>query len=449
MWSRNYDRSLNDIFAIQSEIAQAISSNLELILTHAEKQTMINAPTSELRAYDLYLRGKYSTSVGYFVDREASEVRESLRYCQQAVELDPEFALAYTCLANSYLELGVSDFVAKDEWLPLAMSNVEKAIELDPDGWQAYDVLAKIHFSLGDTGNTRRYSQKVLELNPNQQDYLANEGLFLISEDRDIEKGMDMVLRSLELMPGSSISFDSERLVSALQWLAPDLAIELLGTHECRPDHGLVVLNTIASYSLVDRDYEMYRRCQERILEINNTPNNRINAGAASLFTGDFERARAHYEYVISQEKSPDESFTKYPYKHRYALTLIETGEQERGQAILDDYRRTLEASIESGQQLHGNKSAYYDLAAIYAVMGDKRKAVEMLRQAKDGASEGAFFDTTWLVGDTMLDSLRDFPPFLEFKKSLALDDDSSSAVFERKLAEFQAEGRLLWLTAE
>ena len=453
LWSRNYDRSLSDIFAIQSEIAQAISSNLELILTHAEQQMMINAPTSELRAYDLYLRGRHSSSLGFFADRNVLEVRESLHHCQRAVELDPEFALAYTCLASSYLELGVSDFVPLDEWLPLATANIEKATELDPDAWQAYDVRAKISFSLGNLNETRRYSQKVLELNPNQADYLANVGLSLIWGDNEIERGVDMVLRSLELMPGSSVSFDPEDLVSTLQFLAPDLVQGLVGTKGCQPDQGLATLNTIASWAMFQRDFEAYRHCQELILGKNDTPNNRINAGVANLFAGNFDRARKYYESVMAKEKSLDESFTKYPYKHRYAVTLIETGERERGLELLNEYRETLENAIEADQQLHGNRGAYYDLATVYAVMGEKQTAVDMLLTARERIPDGAFFDHSWLVADTMLDPLRDFPPFVELMEELRLGDnadfEAARSYFQQALAKRQAEGRLLWLTAE
>lgn len=452
LWSRNYDRSLSDIFAIQSEIAQAISSNLELILTHSERQMMINAPTSELRAYDLYLQARHNSSLGYFADRDVDEVRESLRNCQRAVELDPEFALAYTCLGNSYLELGVSDFVALEEWLPLATANVEKAIELDPDVWQAYDVLARISFSLGKFDETRRYSRKVLEINPNQADYLANVGRDLIWQYDELERGVDMVLRSLELMPGSSVSFDAEDLISTLQYLAPDLVEGLLGTDECLRDQGLISLNTIATWAMFERDYDTYLHCQELILDKNNTPNNKINAGVANLFAGNFDRARKYYEEVIAREESPDQSFTKWPYKQRYAVTLIETGERDRGLALLDEYRETLENAIGSDQQLHGNKGAYYDLATIYAVQGEKQAAVDMLLQARERAADGVFFDHSWLVADTMLDPLRDFPPFMELMEQLRRHDnadiEAARSYFRQELAKRQAEGRLLWLTA-
>lgn len=449
LWSRNYDRALSDIFAIQSEIAEAISSNLELILTHSEQQNLINAPTSELRAYDLYLRGMHNSYRGFIADRNVEEVRESLRNCQQAVQLDPEFALAYTCVATSYLELGVSDFIALDEWLPPARASVEKALELDPDTWQAYDALARISLALGEMNSTWRYAKKVLELSPNQPDYLATVGLSLISEGSETDKGIDMVLRSLELMPGSSVSFDAERLVSTLQWLAPDLVAGMLGTDECQSGHGVVILHAISAYSLWERNFERFRRCQELVLEENDTPNNRINAGAANLFAGDFERARALYESVMGLGENPDLSFTKYPYAHRYAVALIETGERERGLALLNDYRETLEESIEANQQLHGNKGTYYDLATIYSFLGDRGAALEMLQLAKSKEKDGAFFDHSWLVADTMLDPLRDFPPFVEFMQQLEIGDNSAAETFKRRLEEWQAQGRLLWLAPD
>jgi TolB-like protein len=453
LWSRNYDRALEDIFAIQSEIAEAISTNLELILTHSEKQLMINAPTSELRAYDLYLRGSHNWQGGGFWEgRNVNEVRDSLRHCQQAVELDPEFALAHVCVATSYLELGISDFIELDEWLPMAMVHVEKARDLDPDSWQVYVALAQINHAQGQADEVLRNAMKVLEINPNYQDFLVFVGNYLVWRKGEVDKGIDMLLRALELMPGSSVSFDPEQLVVTLNSIAPDLAIKMVGADGCQPDQSIAVLHTIASWSLLERDYDASVRCQELVLGENDSPNNRINAGAANLFAGNFARARELYESVMAAGDDPDRSFNKYPYAHRYAVTLMETGDEERGRALLEAYRATLEAALDEDRQLHGNKGAYYDLSTIYAMLGDKQAAVDMLTEAKNRAAQGAFFDPTWLVGDTMLDPLRDYPPFIRFMETVHHGDDPDTrairAKFKERLAESQAQGRLLWLTA-
>ena len=452
LWSRNYDRALEDIFAIQSEIAEAIATNLELILTHSEKQLMINAPTSELRAYDLYLRGNHNWQGGFWEGRNVSEVRDSLQDCQQAVELDPEFALAYVCVAISYLELGISDFIALEDWLPMAMAHVEKARELDPDAWQVYVALALINHAQGNADEVLRNAVKVLEINPNYQDFLVFVGNHLVWQKGEVDEGINLLLRALELMPGSSVSFDPEQLVVMLNSIAPDLAIQMVGADGCQPDHSIAVLHTITSWSLLDRDYDAVLRCQTLVLSENDSPNNRINAGAAYLFAGDYETARKMYESVMAAGNDPDRSFNKYPYAHRYAVTLIETGEEERGRALLDEYRETLETALEEDRQLHGNKGTYYDLATIHAMLGNKQAAVDMLGEAKNRASQGAFFDPTWLVGDTMLDPLRDFPPFIRLMETVHYGDDADTRAirekFKKRLAEAQAQGRLLWLTA-
>ena len=236
LWSRNYDRAFSDIFVIQSEIADAISSNLELILTSEEQQMMVNAPTSELRAYDLYLRGNYRSAASWSGDRNIKEVRESLRFCEQAAELDPEFALAYTCIAASYFELGVSDYVAMDDWLPFAKENAERALQIDPDTWLAYDVLANINRNLSDLNKVAMYTRKILDINPNQPDYLADMAFWEIIHG-DKNEGMDLLLRSLELIPGEGASFDLDAIVNKLFWLAPDLASKMIGTEDCLSQH--------------------------------------------------------------------------------------------------------------------------------------------------------------------------------------------------------------------
>ena len=143
----------------------------------------------------------------------------------------------------------------------------------------------------------------------------------------------------------------------------------------------------------------------------------------------------------------------KYPFSHRYAVTLMNTGEAERGLTLLDENREQLEKVIESGQHLHANKGAYYDLATIYAMLGRKQAAVDMLHLAKDKESEGAFFSRPWLVADTMLDPIRDFPPFVEFMDELRRQDDATIGanrrLFREELAKRQAEGRLVWLKTD
>src|SRR2546430_6457906 len=100
VWADTYDRKLTDIFAVESEIAKAIAETLQAKLTGAEKSSIAKAPTANPEAYELYLKG------GFFSEkRTGADLRKSIEYLDQAIANDPNYALAYVGLADSYLLL--------------------------------------------------------------------------------------------------------------------------------------------------------------------------------------------------------------------------------------------------------------------------------------------------------------------------------------------------------
>lgn len=445
LWSRNYDRNLDDIFAIQSEIANAIASNLELILTSEEREALSNAPTSELRAYDLYLRSQFGTFGMHQSERPPVEAREALQWCEEARDLDPEFALAYNCIALNLFYLGKSEYMPVSEWRDPALENVEKAIRLDPRLWQAYALLSDINAATGDWPDAFRYAEKVLEVNPNQPVYLMVVGFNrLFNGERS--SGIDMILDSLELIPRGSVRTEAESVASNLMDIAPDVAKRLLDEYNVMESPTLDTLHGLAARAMFNRDYEGYLENQQRINQQLPTPNNQTNLGLAYLFTGDYEKAREIYEDLLSDDASPEETFMKYPFKHRYAYTLMETGEEERGMAMLLEYRDELLQSVASDKQLHGNKGAYYDLAVIYCALGEIDEAEKWLQTAGRKSREGAFFDWLFVNGDRMLEPLWNSEWLLGIRERREGFHSETQRMFSEKLAERQRQGKLLWL---
>jgi TolB-like protein len=100
IWAEQYDRQLTDIFAIQSDVAQQIAAALEATLTADETERIGKAPTENLEAYDLYLRGRH------FWSQRGEGLRRGLQYFQQALEKDPNYARAHAGVADCYSLLG-------------------------------------------------------------------------------------------------------------------------------------------------------------------------------------------------------------------------------------------------------------------------------------------------------------------------------------------------------
>ena len=132
IWSDTYDRDLTDIFAVQDEIAKAISAALKVTLNIASDESLVSAPTDNLEAYDLYLQGRHLWST-----RVVRNLREAVEKFDAATKLDPDFALAWSGLADAIDALAWRDHSAIP-LVPRGIAAAERAIELAPDRPEGY-----------------------------------------------------------------------------------------------------------------------------------------------------------------------------------------------------------------------------------------------------------------------------------------------------------------------
>jgi TolB-like protein/Tfp pilus assembly protein PilF len=169
LWSERYDRELEDVFAIQDEIAGAIADKLRVELLETEKEGLVKPQTGNLEAYSLYLKGR-----SYFHKLTPTDCQLAIASYQQAINLDPDYARAYEGLARVYTMVGGAGpfhLLPPREAYPLAKAAITKALELD-------DRLSQAHTTLGlvrsnhewDWAGAERAFKRALELNPNDSD---------------------------------------------------------------------------------------------------------------------------------------------------------------------------------------------------------------------------------------------------------------------------------------
>jgi TolB-like protein len=146
LWAENYHRPLDDVFAIQSEIAKAVADQLQAKLSPAEKAAIEQPPTTDLVAYDRYLRGRKSLAQTTFDARMIEHARQAIRLLDQAVAHDPGFYLAYCELARAHevlYFLGADHTPAR---VAQARQAMEKAFSLRPDGAEAHLAAAYVSY---------------------------------------------------------------------------------------------------------------------------------------------------------------------------------------------------------------------------------------------------------------------------------------------------------------
>src|SRR5205823_2267322 len=125
LWADTYDRKLTDIFAVETEIAKAIAESLQAKLTGSEENSIAKVPTANPEAYELYLKGRF-----FWNKRTGVDLRKAIEYFNQAIAKDPNYALAYAGLADSYLLLPNYGGAPTAGVSPPARAAVAKALEL-------------------------------------------------------------------------------------------------------------------------------------------------------------------------------------------------------------------------------------------------------------------------------------------------------------------------------
>jgi TolB-like protein/Flp pilus assembly protein TadD len=140
LWAEQYERRMSDLLATQREIATTITQKLQLKL--AGNETGITKKyTNSNEAYQLYLKGRY-----HYAKRTKDDLQKGIGYFQQAVELDPNFALAYAMIADSYASMPAYPYLSPHEAFPKAKAAANRAVEIDPALAEAYSALG---YSLG------------------------------------------------------------------------------------------------------------------------------------------------------------------------------------------------------------------------------------------------------------------------------------------------------------
>jgi TolB-like protein/AraC-like DNA-binding protein/Flp pilus assembly protein TadD len=139
-WSRNFDRELEDIFALQDEVSLLIADQIRENFGHFEIPSFPNAiPTKNIKAYDLWLKGSY-----HLKRKDFDDIKKALNFFKDAIKIDPNYADAYAFLGEAYIHAATLNMMPSKEGNDLARNAAEKAIELNAENAQAHMMLAYI-----------------------------------------------------------------------------------------------------------------------------------------------------------------------------------------------------------------------------------------------------------------------------------------------------------------
>ena len=246
IWGEQYVRKFADVLAVQSEIAQEVSTSLRLKLTRGDEQQLAKRYTDNVEAYQLYLKGRY-----HRLKLTPPEIQTGISYFQEAIDVDPSYALAYVGLAEAYRWLANSGDMPPNEVFPKAKAAAQKAIEID-------DTLAEAHTALGSTmfwydwnwNEAENQYKRALVLNPNSADTHAVYAHLLTNTARHAE-ALAEAKRARELDPLSLVNNAGEGITLLTAGHTDEALASLQKTIELEPSFWLA--HSFASSAYIEK----------------------------------------------------------------------------------------------------------------------------------------------------------------------------------------------------
>jgi TolB-like protein len=219
LWAEHYHRPLDDVFAIQSEIAKAVADELQAKLSPAEKAAIEQKPTDDLGAYDRYIRAKaLLTGTAHLDARVGDNLFQAVRLLNQAIARDPNFLLAYCQLAQTHAQVHFFGFDHTAARLALANEALERAMQLGPDRGEAHLAAAWIYYQCYlDYDRARAEVDLARRTLPNEPFVFALAGYIDRRRGRwkelisNLERALEIDPRNVYILTGLSGSYKSLR----------------------------------------------------------------------------------------------------------------------------------------------------------------------------------------------------------------------------------------------
>jgi serine/threonine-protein kinase len=363
IWGEQYHRPLSDIFDLQAEISQKIFAELQLKLNPEEKKQLIHRPTQNVEAYQLYLKGRY------FWNRRPQGLVKGLEYFEQALEKDPDFALAYAGIADAYSgtafwENGLNP---PNILMPKACAAASRALEIDNTLAEAHATLGyvKLHYDW-DLKAAEKSFRQALALNGNYAHAHHWLSHWYMAQGK-IEESLESSLRALELEPLDIIINDH------LTW------------------HHLLARETDKALIQAERAGEL----------VSTDALGTLFGGLALELEGDYDRAIV--EFQKAQVFSGGVPETKAALGH----ALARTGETEQALKIVEELKQERSRMFVSA----------HDIAIIYIGLGEKELALNWLERAVHERSGRI----TYLGVEPRWDGLRGEARFSELIKRIGI----------------------------
>jgi len=345
LWTRTFDRELKDIFAVQQEIAAAVAASLKMTLLGANQRPSTDSATQNIEAHNAYLLGHY-----HFQRRNIEDYRKAVSHFDEAIRLDPQYALAYAERSEAWTLIGDLSGESKTAW-PRAQSDAEHAVAIAPALAEAHGALGWVRFFV----------------------------------EWKFAEGLEELRRAKELSPANPTANDL--LGRVLPYLGKLDEAEAQARQAVELDPLGFTQNNLARILWFKGKNDEADKVARRVAELQPTAaSSRRWQVLIAVQRGDGEAA------LREAQSEPDEGYRRF----LIALAHYVRGDRNAADAALSDLIQ------------YGRDTLAYQIAEVYAVRGDTDKAFEWLQISYDNHDTG----TLAILVDPLLHGLRDDPRY-------------------------------------
>jgi TolB-like protein len=356
LWTRTFDRELKDIFAVQEEIARAVAESLKVTFLGSDDTAAQRTATNSVEAHNAYLQGHF-----YFARRNTEDYRKAIGFFDQAIRIDPDYALTYAERSEAWTFIGDLSPEQKKEAWAAAIRDAENAVAVGPNLAEAHAALGWVRFfvewKFSEGLAELRRAKELAPANPTANDLLARVLVYL----GQVQEAEKLARQAIELDP--------------LAYLA----------------RGNLARILLAEGKLDEADAEARKSAE---LQPTAAASHRWQAVVAVL-RGDGEAA------FREAQLEPDESYRRF----ELALAHYVRGDRNAADAVLADLIA------------YGRDRSAYQIAEVYAVRSETDKAFEWLQISYDNHDTGALS----LLIDPLMRSLRSDPRYKDMLEKIGL----------------------------
>jgi adenylate cyclase len=380
IWTDEYTREGTDLTHLQNEIAKEIAKILDVRLTSEEAVQIGKGETSNAEAYDLLFKAKRLYYEGF---SNPDLFKEAVTLLKKAIEIDPNYALAYTWLAKSYYQIGFDD--PDGIWNDLSLEMSSKALELEPKLAEGYSARGMVYYEQGQFTKAKNSLETALSFYPNLSDAIGNLATIQFTQG-NLAEALRLQKKSSDLNPNSYLPYQNIGWIykilgkneEALRWFERSLEVNKNPT----------TYELMANLLISEGRKEEALKLLEFVPTSDSISGNVKAAGSMLYYSGELDSA--FHVFNISMQKNGGEKFWIYDnYPIPYSYMLKKKGEHRLADSLLNEIIKVKTEAISLGYE------DYYlplELATAYAVKNSPNESLKYLEIAYERGWRDYFF---------------------------------------------------------